>query len=216
VDFVQLENTTSWRASWGSEHQIDLALYLRDVLALSVDDDQVLPPVEPAVPVHIPPAINRAEVQAQWSGWWTDLLTALRGRGESGPRKPRTRLRRPVPGDGSAIDLAVQHFATAASRHFAAARGSGLRDGQNGAQLSAPGFYRRHILAGDRLGQLVRETEVHLGRRAHPFRLSVIEISVAGRIWARTAEDQILVSSRFAEDPPALEAAMRAVIRELA
>lgn len=214
---MQLDNPTSWRASWGSEHQIDLALYLRDVLALSVDDGQVLPPVEPAVPVRIPPAINRAEVQAQWSGWWTDLLTFLRGRGESGTRAQRTRLRRPVPGDGSAIDLAVQHFAPAASRHFAAARGSGLRDGQNpGAQLSAPGFYRRHILAGDRLGQLVRETEVDLGRRANPFRLSVIEISVAGRIWTRTAQDQILVSSRFAEDAPALEAAMRAVVRELA
>ncbi|MDT8910528.1 hypothetical protein [Amycolatopsis sp. PS_44_ISF1] len=210
---MHVENTTSWRASWGSELEVDIALYLRDVLALSVEDGQVLPPVEPAVPVRIPPAVDRAEVQAQWAGWWNDLLTSLRGRGEPGPRAPRGRFRRPVPGDGSAIDRAAQHFAPAASRHFAAARGSGLRDGRDPA---APGFYRRHILAGDRLGQLVRETEVDLGRRAHPFRLSVIEISVAGRVWARTAEDQILVSSRFAEDPPALEAAMRAVIQELA
>ncbi|QRP46148.1 hypothetical protein [Amycolatopsis sp. FDAARGOS 1241] len=209
---MRLENTTSWRASWGSEQQIDFALYLRDVLALSVADGQVLPPVEPAVPVRVPPAIDRAAVQAQWADWWTDLLAFLRIRGESGVRAPRSRFGRPAPGDGSAIDLAIQHFTPAAARHFAEAR----RPVVGAVVGAAPGFYRRQIVAGDRLGQLVRETEVHLGRRARPFRLSVIEISVAGRVWLPTAEDQILVSSRFAEDVPALERAMRSVIRELA
>ncbi|MEU4673864.1 hypothetical protein AB0F91_39395 [Amycolatopsis sp. NPDC023774] len=208
---MRLENTTSWRASWGSEQEIDIALYLRDVLALSVAEGQLLPPVEPAVPVRVPPAIDRAAVQAQWADWWTDLLDFIRVRGESGSRTPRSRFGRPAPGDGSAIDLAIQHFTPAAARHFTEARRPALH-----AALGAAGFYRRQIVAGDRLGQLVRETEVDLGRRARPFRLSVIEISVAGRVWLRTAEDQILVSSRFAEDVPSLEQAMRSVIRDLA
>ncbi|GAA3534124.1 hypothetical protein GCM10022222_17000 [Amycolatopsis ultiminotia] len=199
---MRLENTTSWRAYWGSEHEIDVALYLRDVLALSVADGQLLPPVEPAVPVRVPPAIDRAAVQAQWPGWWNGLLEFLRQRGESRPMRRRTG---PAPGDGSAIDLAAQHFAPAAARHFTAAR-----------RPVASAFHRRQIVAGDRLGQLVRETEVELGRRARPFRLSVLEIPVAGHVWLRTAEQQLLVSSRFAEDVPALEHAMRALIRELA
>ncbi|HWD04573.1 MAG TPA: hypothetical protein VG674_19195 [Amycolatopsis sp.] len=202
---MRLENTTSWRASWGSEQEIDIALYLRDVLALSVAEGQLLPPVEPAVPVRVPPAINRAAVQAQWADWWVDLLEFLRTRGESATRVPRGRFGRPAPGDGSAIDLAIQHFSPAAALHYAAAR-----------RPVGTGFHRRQIVAGDRLGQLVRETEVYLGRRARPFRLSVIEISVAGRIWLPTAAGQILVSSRFADDLPALEAAMRSVILQLA
>jgi hypothetical protein len=56
---------------------------------------------------------------------------------------------------------------------------------------------------------------VRLGRRAYPFRLNVIEISVAGSIWLRTADDQLLVSSRLAEDGPGLEAVLRTVIDEL-
>ncbi|MFF0148573.1 hypothetical protein ATK36_3490 [Amycolatopsis sulphurea] len=197
---MRLGDTTSWRVYWGSDQGIDLALYLRDVLALPVAEGQLLPPVEPAVPVHVPPALDRASVQAGWPGWWNGLLEALRCRGES--RVPRRRGI-PSPGDGSAIDLAAQHFAQAAARHFADAR-------------RPAAFHRRQIVAGDRLGQLVRETELELGRRARPFRLSVLEIPVAGRVWLRTAEEQLLVSSRLAEDVPALEQAMRTLIRSLA
>ncbi|WP_033291382.1 hypothetical protein [Amycolatopsis jejuensis] len=189
---MRLENTTSWQVYWGSEPEIDVALYLRDVLALSVADGQLLPPVEPAVPVHVPPALDRAAVQAQWPQWWNGLLAR-----ERGPARTR-RV------SGSALDLAVQHFAAAAADHFATAR-----------RPVASGFHRRQILAGERLGRLVRETEVELGRRARPFRLSVLEVPVAGRVWLRT-EHRLLVSSRLAADVPELDHAMRTLIRELA
>lgn len=197
---MRLEDTTSWRVYWGSDHDVDVALFLRDVLALSVADGQLLPPVEPAVPVHVPPALDRAAVQAQWEPWWNGLLTFLRERGSG-----RTRRKSPAPGDGSAIDLAAQHFAPAAAEHFAAAR-----------RPVSSGFHRRQILASERMGRLVRETEVELGRRARPFRLTVLEIPVAGRVWLRTAEHQLLVSSRLAADVPALDQAMRALIHEIA
>lgn len=61
----------------------------------------------------------------------------------------------------------------------------------------------------------MREAEVRQGRRAYPFRLNVIEISVVSSICLRTADDQLLVSSRFAEDGPGLEAKLREVINEL-
>ncbi|MBB4687331.1 hypothetical protein [Amycolatopsis jiangsuensis] len=199
---MRLEDTTSWRVYWGSDHEIDVALYLRDVLALSIAEGQLLPPVEPAVPVRVPPAIDRAAVQAQWPLWWSALLEFRRGRGES---RPMRRRGAPAPGDGSPIDLAARHFAPAAARHFADAR-----------RPVSSAFHRRQIVAGDRLGQLVRETELELGRRARPFRMSVLEIPVAGRVWLRTAQEQLLVSSRFAEDVPSLEHAMRTLVRSLA
>jgi hypothetical protein len=214
---VRLENTTSWRAGWSSETEVDVALYIRDALALSVSEGQVLPPVEPQVPVHVPAGLDRAAVQAQWADWWVDLLAFLRGREDPDPRSARARYGRTALAPGSAMRQAVDFFAPAAARHFANARGPALRGTQEppGTTPWAPGFYRRQIVAGERLGQLVREAEVKQGRRAYPFRLNVIEISVAGSIWLRTAEDQLLVSSRLAENGPGLEAVLREVIDEL-
>ncbi len=202
---------------WGSETEVDVALYIRDALALSVDEGQVLPPVEPRVPVHIPAGIDRGAVQEQWADWWVDLLAYLRNREDPDPRNPRSRYRRPALSDGSAMRKAVELFTAPAARHFAAARGPAFRGSGDAPEGSpwAPGFYRRQIVAGERLGQLVREAEVRQGRRAYPFRLNVIEISVAGHVWFRAAEDQVLVSSRFAEDGPRLEIALREVIDEL-
>ncbi|GHG23196.1 MULTISPECIES: hypothetical protein [Amycolatopsis] len=214
---MRLENTTSWRAGWSSETEVDVALYIRDALALSVSEGQVLPPVEPQVPVHVPAGLDRAAVQAQWADWWVDLLAFLRNREDPDPRNPRSRYGRPAFAQGSAMRQALEFFGPAAARHFANARGPALRGGGEPAGNTpwAPGFYRRQIVAGERLGQLVREAEVRHGRRAYPFRLNVIEISVAGSIWLRTAEDQLLVSSRLAENGPGLEAVLREVIDEL-
>ncbi|WP_206784331.1 hypothetical protein [Amycolatopsis sp. MtRt-6] len=214
---MRLENTTSWRAGWSSENEVDVALYIRDALALSVSEGQVLPPVEPQVPVHVPPGVDRAAVQAQWADWWVDLLAFLRNREDPDPRSARARYGRTALAPGSAMRQAVDFFAADAARHFANARGPALRGAHEppGGTPWAPGFYRRQIVAGERLGQLVREAEVRQGRRAYPFRLNVIEISVAGSIWLRTAEDQLLVSSRLAEDGPGLEVVLREVIGEL-
>jgi hypothetical protein len=214
---VQREYTTSWRAGWGSETEVDVALYIRDALALSVSEGQVLPPVEPQVPVHIPPAIDRAAVQEQWADWWVDLLAFLRNREDPDPRGPRNRYGRPALAQDSAMRNAIDFFGPAAARHFANARGPALRGAgePSGGTPWAPGFYRRQIVAGERLRQLVREAEVRQGRHAYPFRLNIIEISVAGSIWLRTAEDQLLVSSRLAEDGPGLEAVLRKVIDQL-
>ncbi|HKN53109.1 MAG TPA: hypothetical protein VJX66_11435 [Amycolatopsis sp.] len=216
---MRLENTTSWRVGWGSENEVDVALYIRDALALSVDEGQVLPPVEPRVPVHIPPGIDRKAVQSQWAGWWTGLLSYLRNRDDPELRSLRGRNKHPVMADGDEMRRAVELFTPIAARHFAAARGPAFREGGDpgsGGTPWSPGFYRRQIFAGDRLGQLVRETEVRLSRRAYPFRLHIIEISVAGPVWFRAAEDQVLVSSRFAENGSELELALRTVIDELA
>ncbi|MEC3982158.1 hypothetical protein [Amycolatopsis sp. H20-H5] len=197
---MRFANSMSWQVTWGSEHEVDVALYIRDALALSVADGQVLPPVEPAVPVHIPPGVDRAAVQEQWADWWTDLLAFLRNRTDPDPRFSHGRYRRPALAEDSAMRHAVAEFSPLASRHNATGD-----------------WATRRQRAGDGIvGELVREAEERTGRRARPFQLAIIEISVAGRVWQRQDQGQILVSNRFSSDRRALGGALRKVIDELA
>ncbi len=199
---MRFAGSTSWRVSWGGEEEIDAALYVRDALALSVDEGQVLPPVEPSVPVSVPPGIDRAAVQAQWSDWWTDLLAYLGNRDDPDPdpRGTSARYRRPALAEDSAMRQVMADFAEPAARHNASFQERSRT---------------RQLEAGELVGDLVRDAERHLGRRAKPFSLDLIEISVAGRVWQPLSDHQILVSSQFAEDRPALTRALREVIAKL-
>lgn len=191
---MRFANSTSWRASWGSDDEVDVALYMRDALALSVEEDQVLPPVEPSVPVRIPPGVDREAIQAQWSDWWVDLMAFLSSSDDPDPRGSGARYRRPALGPDSAMRKAMADFAELAAEHKRRGR--------------APAW-QRETAAGGLVGELVAEAEQRLERQSRPFSLTFIEISVAGSVWRHISDDHILVSARLAEDRPALTEALR-------
>lgn len=189
---VRVAETESWRFTWGDDLAVDVALYVRDALALSIDDD--LPPVEPAVPVSVPAGIDRAAVQREWPGWWADVLAYVAARGEPDAHKRRSVT--PVPADRSAMLHAVEVFTGAASEH--------LRDRR-----------MNHLPRGADAGPVVRELEASFGRKARPFTMTVTEVSVAGLVWRRLAQNHVLVSARFARDTHALDVALRGLLGEL-
>jgi hypothetical protein len=63
----------------GGAAPVDLALYVRDVLALSVDVKPFVPGLEPPVAVIVPAGVDRAAVAEEWTGWWADILEWCRG-----------------------------------------------------------------------------------------------------------------------------------------
>lgn len=171
---------------------MQLALYLRDVLALSVDAEPYLPAIEPAVPVDVPSHVDRAKVQRQWPAWWEAVLTFAGNRRADGPAMPEAIL------EDSAISVAVQHFRADFERHHTELFGAD-----------------RGRTAGGRVAECVREFERERGRATRPFRLVITEVSVAGRIWHRLGGGHVLVSSRFAEDQAALGEALRELVAEV-
>ncbi|SDX28859.1 hypothetical protein SAMN05421504_102920 [Amycolatopsis xylanica] len=189
---MYVAGSESWRFTWVDDLAVDVALYLRDALALSIDDD--LPAVDPPVPVSVPEGVDRAAVQREWPGWWTDVLAFVAARGERDPRKRRALT--PVPTERAALMHAVEVFTEPAAKH--------LR-----------GHRMNHLPRGANVGPVVRELEASFGRKARPFTMTVTEVSVAGLVWQRLADNHVLVSARFARDTDALDVALRGLLGEL-
>jgi len=198
---VRCAGSSSWTVRWGSEHAVDLALYVRDALALSVRTDPELPRLEPSVPVSVPSGVKRDVVRQQWQDWWVEVLAHPR---TEAAEKPRERWAS-YPGNADSPSLsrrpelraAVQALSGPAAEHVAA------RVHDTTPRVSY-------------VGQTVRELETELGRQARPFRLMVTQVGVAGPVWHRLATDHVLVSTRFRNDEPACRAALRTLVAELA
>jgi hypothetical protein len=99
----------SWMVQHGTSLPADIALYVRDALALSVSTEPDIPLLVPSVPVSVPAGVDRAAVARQWPGWWDDVLTSEAVGHYAGPIRPE-------------VDAAVSAFEQRIGRHFAAAR----------------------------------------------------------------------------------------------
>jgi hypothetical protein len=93
---VQFRGTQSWQVSWGTGYVVQLALYLRDALALPAAPE--VPPLTPPVPIT--DELDRAAVAAEWPGWWADVLAFV---GDSLDNRPDQHLRLPVRPDAPAL-----------------------------------------------------------------------------------------------------------------
>jgi hypothetical protein len=97
----------SWLIQQGTSYLVDVALYVRDALALSVTTEPDIPLLTPPVPVSVPAGVDRAAVAEQWPDWWADVLTAAEVGHYAGPVRP-------------AVDAAVSAF----EREFARYQGA--------------------------------------------------------------------------------------------
>ncbi|OZM73186.1 hypothetical protein CFN78_09930 [Amycolatopsis antarctica] len=181
----------AWELCWTDDESVQLALYLRDVLALSVDTDPFLPAVDPGVPVEVPPHIDRAEVQRQWPMWWEAVLSFSANRRKGGPAMPEALA------EDSAISVAVQHFRDSFARR---PRGD------------SPSRRPSHT---SNVGAMVRELEEERGRKVRPFQATVTVVSVDGEVWHRLSRTHVLASRRFAADQAACERALRELVTDL-
>lgn len=200
---MKLAGTESWEIRWGDEFAVNVALYLRDALALSVATEPEIPLLTPSVPVTIPDGVDRAAVTKEWPGWWAHVLSFARAVGTDDPRERfesyPVRPESPALAERPAIRAAVAALQAMAGRHFSELRPRG-----------APPAHQRGI------GDIVRAREAELGRKARPFRLVITEIPVGGLVWHRLREGHVLVSARFVTDIERCDAALREVITELA
>lgn len=203
---MRLAGTQSWQVRWGDDLAVNIALYLRDTLALSVTTDPDIPLLIPSVPVYVPAGIDRAAVTQEWPGWWTDVLAYARAEDTGEPRDRFSRYPiqpgSPALANRPALRTAVTAFEPIAGPYF----------GEWKREMIAAGPGARGNLAGD----LVRARETELGRRARPFRLTITELPVAGKMWHRLTDDHVLVSAAFAADPAVCTPALRGLITELA
>ncbi|RZS37861.1 hypothetical protein EV193_105421 [Herbihabitans rhizosphaerae] len=193
--------STSWQLRRGTDHATDMALWLRDSLALSVDTSPYVPSLDPSVPVHVPSTVDRAAVQREWPGWWDDVLRNAAAEGPSDLRArhddyPTTETS-PLLADRPAIRSALPATRESFGRYT----------------MTVP---RREPRRGLLITELVAELEAELGRRANPFRLVITEVRVDGFLWERLADDHLLASVQWIEDESFVRRELGPVIRELA
>jgi hypothetical protein len=189
---VQFRGTQSWQVSWGAGYVVQLALYLRDALALPAAPE--VPPLTPPVPIT--DELDRAALAAEWPGWWADVLAFV---GDSLDNRPDQHLRLPVRPDAPAL---VDRPAIRAALDLLGPRAN------HHPQPRRP--------SNQRIGEIVRAREAELGRPARPFRLVVTELPVQGLLWHRITEQHVLISTSFAEDDERCSAALKEIVAELA
>lgn len=189
---MQFRGTQSWQIRWGTGNVVQMALYLRDALAVPAALE--IPPLIPPVPTT--DELDRAAVAAEWPGWWAEVL-AFVGDSSDHPRDQHLRLPvrpdSPALVDRPAIRNALDVLGPRSNHHPQPRRPS-----------------------NQPIGDVVRAREAELGRPARPFRLVVTELPVDGLLWHRVTEQHVLVSTSFAEDGERCSAALKEIVAELA
>ena len=181
----------SWRVDLRDEGSIDLALYVRDALALSDDVLPVVPSLTPSVAVTVPAGVDRDAVVGEWPGWWADVLQWCRDQGQDDPPEPL-----PTLDDRPALRVALDVFKEQATRHRTVAN-------------------RARERPTSLLNEVVRELEQELGREARPFHLVITEVSVSEPMWAPLTPTHVLASVGFT-DSDAARPALRETLLPLA
>lgn len=197
---MRMTGTESWQIRQGTELAVDLALYIRDTLALSVSTEPDIPLLEPSVPVFVPDNVDRAAVTREWPEWWAEVLASVAGDESRWYENYPSRAESPVLRDRPGIRMAMRAFEATAGRHFAETH-------------RRAGMPRPTDLD---MGYLVQAREAELGRRAEPFTLVITELTVAARFSHRQAPHHLLMSTRLLRDIPRRDAVLRDVIAELA
>ncbi|CAM3335869.1 hypothetical protein KIPE111705_03295 [Kibdelosporangium persicum] len=184
--------TQSWRVSYGGSLAVDVALYIRDTLALSVDTRPHIASLDPSVPVFVPENVDRTAVALEWPDWWADVLAWSRTE-VPGPQAlshaPMVETS-PALANRPAMRAALAALTVPAARYHAT--------------LShAPAIP---------VDEVVRALEAELGRPVKPFHLVITQIRVSEPLWEPLTETHVLASHRFT----GTTAALREVLLPLA
>ncbi|MBV8931881.1 MAG: hypothetical protein JO285_04915 [Kutzneria sp.] len=181
--------TGNWTLRIGSRSDVRTALFLRDVLALTVPADPY-PPTDPWVPVLPAGDVDRAAVAAEWLDWFDSIL------------------------DGACLD--AEDSCDPASDWMArwpAVRGalSVFADPVRRWEEQL----RRRDRRQPRVDDLVAAAGSELDRQPRAFELAITELPVRGQFWVRRGHSQVLVSPTLLDNLPAFGWALRPLIREL-
>lgn len=198
MDTMRYAETSSWQIRIGPAQGLLIGLFVRDAAGLRSHTDIDLPPLVPTVELRAGLALlSGPDASEQWARWWNGELHQ-----DSENRRtfcaPDAKF-----GDGRELDALTREC------HDDAVRWSADRCREHADMMTE----------GDRPdieGNLVREVERELGRKARPFELSITELPVAGAAGWRIRPEHALVSRALWEDPAAYRQWLTPVIRELA
>ena len=184
----------SWIVSSGNEHAVDLALFIREALALPVEEP-ALPGLDPPVPVLSVDGVDRAAVAAEWPGWWADILEYCRYRLTAAPGF------HPDLDSYPAVETSPALAGRPALRAAIEALTEPVRRYESGFDFEMPSMM---------VNEVVRDMEKALGRPARPFRFVFTDVRLRGEVWLPLADRHVLVSTRFMASPAARQAVREA------
>ncbi len=202
----------TWRVAIDEPAALRLALYVRDIEDLPVEQDPPIPPLEPG-PSRWPvwarrparPAaaldrtadIDRVAAADQWARWWRHLLAR--------PETTVAELGAPVFPAFAALPelrrLLRHHYETAV------AWSDGVADD--------PRTKRDHLAAGSRLTEVVDDLEREQGRPARQFELRITVIAVHTKHAWVLGPDHVLISHQLIADDDSTVDWLRLRIRNL-
>ncbi|RSM89677.1 hypothetical protein DMH04_06825 [Kibdelosporangium aridum] len=195
---MHLGGTPSWRVGYGSSLAVDFALFIRDTLALSVDTRPHVPSLEPVLPVAVPDGVDRAAIEAEWPGWWDDVLEWAR---EEVPAQQALTMApmvetAPALANRPALRAAVAALTVPAARYHA--------------EVS-----KTFVSSPLPINDVVQSVERELGRPVRPFSLVITQVRVSEPMWEPLTETHVLASHRFT-DSNAVVPALHEIISPLA
>jgi hypothetical protein len=185
------ERQPTWTLQIGVRPDVRTALFLRDVLALSVSDDPY-PPTDPWVPVLPAPGVDRAAVEAEWLHWFDGILDGM----SLGDDRWMARWPAVCRALGALIEP-IRQWDAQLTRHE-------LRHG------------RHRDSSRMWITDLVGEVGSELARAVRPFHLMITELPVRGQFWMRRGFNQVLASPALIDNTAAFSWALRPVLLEIA
>ncbi|NVM97096.1 hypothetical protein [Arthrobacter sp. SDTb3-6] len=181
---------------------LTVALHMRDALKLPATQPFFIPPLEPAVPEHVPargPGLDLVLAE-EWANWFSALLVYPAD----------------IPGNAPIEYLPLEGCSPAFDRLVRGCYG----DARAYANTFKEEYFRRFIRTMKEQGPLetylVRSIEKELGHRAAPFKLGVRILPAQGFWLHRTGPAEVLVSDGVRKDPGQLRRLLGPIIRELA
>ncbi|AHI01258.1 hypothetical protein GCM10010174_11390 [Kutzneria viridogrisea] len=188
----------SWTLQIGVRSDVRTALFLRDVLALSVPDDP-FPPTDPWVPVLPAGEVDRQAVAAEWLGWFNGILDGAPLDSDDG-RDPDSAWIAHWPNVRHALRTFIEPIKQWDGQLLRHDQRRGRH--RDGAQLWVV--------------DLVNDIGTELDRAVRPFHLVITELPVRGQFWMRRGYNQVLASPELIDNIAAFGWALRPVLRELA
>ena len=221
LSWMQLSGTTSWKMSADEPQSLLIALYVRDVSALSPRMDPELPPLEPAV-IGGERHSSTHTASAQWADWWRELLG---GGGFWPDEKNPAHLSRLI------NDPDIQRLFYWPSRH-AAPEFAGmstmpelqaLMRRHHDAAVAWSGARKREFVALTSTRQrvslewdIVKTVERAVGRPARPFELDIRVLPVGAVQGWRLSATRALVTRALFTNPSRYREWLIPIVEELA
>lgn len=188
------QNTQSWRIVSDEPHVCLIALWLRDAAGLAPATDPLIPRLDPPVePADDLAALAGPAVEAQWAALWPRL-----------PHLPQDAGIHPP--DFSALSDSPELQTLARAGIDRAARAA--NDYKRSQIALLHGSERRSTIPGD----VVREIEADLGRKAAPFNLRIDILPVLGARRWRDGPGRLIVTRALVENSDAYRVVLHEAI----